>query len=128
MIAEMLQIPSISVAQGVSVEDGKVVVKKLRKSGYEIIRSSIPALITASNEIGDLRLPSLQAIKEVKTKPVATWNISDLEIDPHRLTKSPLRALVIPPSRARTCLFIEGESPEGKGEKLALQLRHDKVL
>ena len=128
MIAEMLQIPSISLAQSVSIEDGKVVVKKLRKNGFEIVQSSTPTLITASSEIGNLRLPSLQAIKEVRTKPVTTWNISDLDIVPQKLTKSPIQKLIAPPSRERTCFFIDGESPEEKGELLALQLRKDKVI
>lgn len=128
MIAEILQIPSISMAQDVSIENNKVVVKKLKRSGYEIVRAIMPALITASSEIGDLRLPSIQAIKEAKNKPVTVWDSSDLDIDFDRLNKVRIEKLVAPPSRARDCIFIEGESSEEKAEGLVIRLRQDKVI
>jgi len=128
ILAELLHIPSVSVAQSVNVGDGKVVVKKLRKNGYEIVQASMPALVTASSEIGDLRLPSLQAIKDARSKPLIVWKMADLELDPHRLEPRKIDRLSPPPSRKRDCIFIEGESLQEKGEKLALKLQQDKVI
>ena len=128
IIAEILRIPSISMAKSVNIEDNKVIVEKLKKRGYEVVRSAMPVLITASSEIGDLRLPSIQAIKEAKKKPVTVWNSSDLDIDFNRLNKTRILKLVAPPSRARDCFFMEGESPEERAEALAVRLRQDKVI
>lgn len=128
IVAELLQIPSISVAQKVRVEDKRVVVEKLRRNGYEIVQASMPALVTVSSEIGDLRLPSLQAIKDGRTKPLTVWRITDLELDPHKLEVKRIYTLSPPPCRKRDCVFIEGESLQEKGEKLALRLRQDKVI
>lgn len=127
-IAEILQIPSISVAQKIRVEDKRVVVEKLVRNGYEIVQAPMPALVTASSEIGDLRLPSLQAIKDARSKPLTVWRMADLELDPHRLASRKIHRLSPPPSRKRDCIFIEGQSLQERGEELALRLRHDKVI
>jgi electron transfer flavoprotein beta subunit len=129
IIAEILQVPCISLATKVEIEDHKkVVVKKLRRNGYEVIKAPMPALITVSSEIGDLRIPLLKDIKEAYKKPSTSWNISSLNIDSQRLEARKIYTLLPPPSKKRECFIVGGDSPQEKGEKLALQLRHDKVI
>ncbi len=127
-IAELLQIPSISLAQTVRVEDGKVVVEKLKRSGYEVIQAFMPTLVTASSEIGNLRLPSIQAIKDARDKPLTVWSMADLKLDPSRLEARKIYGLSPPPSRKRDCVYIDGESLQEKGENLVVNLRKDKVI
>jgi electron transfer flavoprotein beta subunit len=128
IMAEILQVPSISLATKLQIEDHRVVVKKLRRNGYEIVKAPMPTLISVSSEIGDLRLPSLKEIKEAYKKPSTIWNISSLEIDSQRLETRKIYTLLPPPSKKRECFIIGGDSPQEKGEKLALQLRQDKVI
>ncbi|MCX5887435.1 MAG: hypothetical protein NT096_16230, partial [Proteobacteria bacterium] len=128
LIAEFLQIPCISVAQRVRVEDGKVVVEKVKRSGYEILRASMPALITVGSEIGDLRYASVKRLKDARYKTVTVWNGTDLEIDPCKLEVRKIYRLFSPPSRERQCFFIGGQFSQEKGENLALRLRQDKVI
>lgn len=127
-IAEILQIPIISLAQKIEIKNDTAIVEKLIRNGCEVVKTSMPALITVSSEIGDLRLFSLQALKEVRNKPVTTYTLNDLTIDPTTLEYSVIEQINPPPSRERDCVFIEGESPEEKGEMLALKLREDKVI
>lgn len=96
ILAEILQIPSISLAQRVKVEDDKVVVKKLKRNGYELVKASMPALISISSEAGDLRLPSLNDIRNAYKRPLNVWNVEDLGIDPHRLEKRKIYKLSPP--------------------------------
>ncbi len=128
MLAELLGIPSIGFAQEVRVQDRMVLVKRLRRIGYEVVRAPLPALITASSEIGDLRLPSLQAIREAAKKPVTVWGMEDLGLRPEDLRPRELHRLAPPPPRQRRCLFIDGDTPEERGERLALRLRQDGLL
>ena len=128
IMAEMLHIPSINLAQGVEVHDSNVVVKTLKRSGYGVIRASMPALIIASSEIGELRLPSIQAIKDARKKPTITLNSGDLNVDPASLETKKIYSLVPLPSRKRDCVFIEGENATEKGEMLAFKLRQDGVI
>lgn len=127
IIAEFLQIPGINLAKKLGVEDGKVIAEKLKRNGYEIVRASMPALITISSQIGDLRMASLKAIKDAREKPLTVWGITELEADPQRLEIRKIYRLFAP-SRERRCTFIEGQALQEKGEKLALKLQEDKVI
>jgi electron transfer flavoprotein beta subunit len=127
IIAEILQIPSINLAQNVKVENGNVVVEKVKPDGYELVKARMPALVTASNEIGELRYASLKAIREAQKKPVEVWGANDLEIDLQKLRKVDISKLYSS-AMGRKCHFIEGDSPEEKGKNLAICLKEDKVL
>ncbi len=127
-IAEILQIPLISVAQKIDIEGDKAVVEKLIRNGCEVVKTSMPALVTVSSEVGDLRLFSLKALKEARNKPVTTYTLNDLGIDPAILAYREIERLDPPPSRERDCVFIEGESSAEKGEMLAVRLRQDNVI
>jgi electron transfer flavoprotein beta subunit len=128
MIAEILNIPSITIAKGVRIEEDSVIVEKLKKNGYEILKTSMPALITMSSEIGDLRLFPLKAINEARKKPMTVWGKTDIKINPEQIAIRKIFALSPPPSRKRDCMFINGQSPEEKGEVLAQRLRQDRVI
>jgi electron transfer flavoprotein beta subunit len=127
-LAELLKIPAANPAQAVRLEEEKGLIEKLKRRGYEVVRTALPALITVSSEAGDLRRPTLRAIQENRKKPVIIWKADDLDIDPKGLKKVQIRELSSPPARARDCCFIEGESGQEKGHNLVLKLLQDRVL
>ncbi len=125
-IAQLLGIPSISLAQKVEVVNGGLRVERVLPDGYEIVESPLPALITVSHEVGELRYPPLPAIKAAKSLPVETLGLEELGVGlPGNLLQL---ADLTPPSRERSCVLVEGESPGEVAEKLALKLLEDKVL
>jgi electron transfer flavoprotein beta subunit len=128
LIAEILHIPAVNLAQAVQLQEDGILVEKLRRVGSERVMVSRPALITVSSEVGDLRLPSLKAIQDARKKPVTRWKLADLAIEPDSLKMVNIRSLTAPPSRSRTCFLVDGDSPQEKGTNLALRLRQDKVL
>jgi electron transfer flavoprotein beta subunit len=128
LMAETLKIPAVNLAQSITLEAGKVVVEKLKRRGYEVVRATLPALVTVSSEVGPLRFPTLKAIQETKKKPITVWKAEDLGIVPGELKKVRIRELTPPPSRARVCHFVEGDSTQQKGRNLALKLREDRIL
>jgi electron transfer flavoprotein beta subunit len=128
LIAEILGIPAINLAQAVELREDGIVVEKLRRVGYEVVMAPVPALVTVSSEVGDLRLPTLKSIQDARKKPVTVWNTADLRIAAGMLRSRSIRSLSSPPSRARTCLRIEGNTPQERGANLALRLRQDKVI
>jgi electron transfer flavoprotein beta subunit len=127
ILAEILQIPSIGVAQRVSVEDGSVVVERLKRTGYEILKAAMPLLAAMDSEV-ELRLPTLKDIRDANNKPVTTWNAEDLAIDVGRLERRRVHELSQPPSRKRQCFVADGETLQEKAENLALKLRLDGVI
>jgi electron transfer flavoprotein beta subunit len=127
-LAELLKIPAVNLVQAVTFEQEKVVAEKLKRCGYEVVRTPFPALLTMSSEAGELRRPTLRAIQENRKKPVIIWKAGDLGIDPQGLKKLRIRELSAPPSRSRDCCLIEGESGPEKGQNLVLKLLQDRVL
>jgi len=126
-IAEILGIPSITAAQKMEISDGKLRVERVVSDGYEVIETSAPALVTASNEIGELRSPTMKAVMEAQKKSFIVWNAQDLGVAPSRLRRTNLLKLFIPVHEVKVEI-VEGESPEEAGENLALKLREAKVL
>jgi electron transfer flavoprotein beta subunit len=123
LLGELLGIPTVNLARSVKVEDGKVLVEKIIPGGYELVRAEMPALITVSSEVGELRYPVLKRRMLAYKQPITVWSIEDVEIEPEKLAGIELVELLPPPDMGRECLFIEGDSPEEKGEKLAAILK-----
>jgi electron transfer flavoprotein beta subunit len=130
-IAEFLGIPSVTPAQKIEIKDGKAVVERVVADGYEIIEVPLPALITASNEIGEPRYPTMKGIMAAKKKPVTVWDAKELGIDASRsgaagaMTK--MLKLFLPVREAR-CELVTADTPEEAGANLALKLREAKII
>jgi electron transfer flavoprotein beta subunit len=128
ILAKILQISSISLAQKVKVNDNEIVVEKLRRDGYEVVKASMPALVTVSREIGHLRFVSSKAIKAGLAKPLNIWGITDLEVGLLQKLKTRRVYELYVPERRRQCIFIEGQALEEKGKNLAIKLKEDGVI
>lgn len=126
-LAVLLGIPAVTLARGVKVENGTVVVDRVLPDGYETVEVDLPALVTVSGELGDLRYPSLQAIRAARSLPRETITLDGPEVDPASLRLVETVALR-PPSRERRCTLVEADTPEEAGRRLAEKLREDKVI
>jgi len=130
-IAEILGLPSITVAQKIDVTDGKAKVERVTADGYEIVEVSLPALITVSNELGEPRYPTIRGIMAAKKKEPVIWKPADIGVDVSQTGAAGRRTKLLKlfqPVHKGKCEIIEGESPEEAGANLALKLREAKVL
>jgi len=127
LIAEMLQIPSVNLAQRMEIRDDEIWVEKLMRDGYELVKASMPTLITVSSEVGELRYISIRALQSVSAKPITVYRADDLDLDIQRLRARQILNLSAFQGQ-RECRFIEGDSHQQKGENLALKLREDRVI
>ncbi len=126
-LAEMLGIPAVPFARKVEVKGAGIRVESVLPDGYAVYEAELPALVTVSHEVGDLRYPSLMAIKQAKSLPVEELTLTGLGVDPASETRLELVSLV-PPSRERRCRLVEADSPEEAGARLAELLREEKIL
>ncbi|HEY82173.1 MAG TPA: electron transfer flavoprotein subunit beta/FixA family protein [Dehalococcoidia bacterium] len=130
-IAEMLGLPSVTVARKVDVSDGKARVERVVADGYEVVEVSLPALITVSNELGEPRYPTIKGIMAAKKMEPIVWKPADIGVEPSQVGAAGRRARLLKlfqPVHEGKCEFIEGESPEEAGVNLALKLREAKLL
>ncbi len=130
-VAEMLGLPSVSLAKSVAVQDGKVVVERVLMEGYDTVEAPLPCLVTVSNELGEPRYPKLQQIMQAARKQVSIWSAADLGLDPSQIgaqgVRLNLERLYQPVSEVE-CEVMEGETPEEKAQKLAQRLREEKIV
>ena len=130
-IADILGLPSVTVAKKIDITDGKARVERVTADGYEVVEISLPALITVSNELGEARYPTIKGIMAAKRKEPVTWKPADLGIDPSQLGAAGRRTKLLKlyqPVHEGECEIIEGETLEEAAVNLALKLREAKIL
>lgn len=97
-IASFLDLPLSTYTSGILAYDTKsITVERLVEDGYEMLRLSLPALLTVVKEISVPRLPTLRGKKAAKTKTIPVWNAEAMGIDPALvgLKGSPTRVVKI---------------------------------
>ncbi len=130
-IAEILGLPSATLAKKIDVTDWKAKVERVIADGYEVIEVPLPALITVSNEIGEPRYPTIKGIMAAKKKEPVIWKPADIGVDPSQIGAAGRHTKMLKlfqPVREGKCEMIEGENPEEAAANLALKLREAKVL
>jgi electron transfer flavoprotein beta subunit len=127
VLAELLDLPCITLAQKIEVSDGKVTVEQVVLDGYRVAEAGLPALITVTNELGQPRYPALRNIMAANRKRPTTWTAQDLDLDPAALTPQLEVVEVAFPSKAQACEMIEGEDGGEVGRRLA-QVLHEAGL
>jgi electron transfer flavoprotein beta subunit len=102
-VAERLRLPAISQAAEVTVTGESVRGKRQTEFGYDVIETSLPAVIAVSDAINEPRYPSLKGIMGAKKKPAEELSLADLGAEPGRLgeagSKTTVLAVAPPPPR-----------------------------
>jgi electron transfer flavoprotein beta subunit len=127
LIGQMLKIPSINLARKIKIVDDRFLVEKLSPNGYEIVGAPMPVLVTVSNEIGELRYTSVLSLRAVSKKPMRVYKAEDLGFDREKLENRQI-VILFPHRIQRECKFVEGNSPQEKGENLAMRLKEEGVI
>jgi electron transfer flavoprotein beta subunit len=130
-IAEILGLPSVTIARKIDIEGQKARVEKVIPDGFEVIEVSLPAVITLSNEHAAPRYPNVKGIMMAKRKEPIVWKPSDIGSDPTRLGASGRKAKLLKlyqPVREGKCEIVSADTPEESAAKLAQRLREAKVF
>ncbi len=105
-VATMVGLPYLSYAARIEPLGDRVRVRRISPTGYDLLESSLPALVVATQALGEPRYPSLKGIMAARSKTIVTWSLADLGLDPATLggavaTTRVLRAEA-PPARGAT--------------------------
>jgi len=126
-IAEILNIPSVTLVSKVDIVDGKLKAERVTPDGSEVIESPLPALATVSNELGGLRSIALKEIMAAQKKPITTWNNAEMGLDPAKFSRMKIQTLFIPQIQSHVEI-VKGATPEEAGANLALKLKEKKLI
>jgi electron transfer flavoprotein beta subunit len=130
-IAELLDIPSITLAKDVEIVDGAAQVGRVLEDWYEVVETTLPAVITVSNELGEPRYPTMKGIMTATKNQPARWKPADIGLEPAQTTTSGRCTRILnffQPTREATCEIVSGDSPDEIGANLASRLREAKVF
>jgi electron transfer flavoprotein beta subunit len=130
-IAEILGLPSVTVARKVEILEGKARIERVIPDGYELIEMSLPGVVTLSNEHATPRYPNVKGIMAAKRKEPIVWKPADVGADPAQIGAAGRRAKLtrlFQPERDTKCEMVSADNPEEAAVKLAAKLRENKVI
>ena len=130
-IAEILDIPAITFARDVQINDGVVTVQRVLQDGIETVEADMPALVTISNELGKVRHASMRETMRAAKKPVKEWMPEDIGLDETQVgsiaKRYNLERLYIPVNDIE-CEFIDGDTPADIATNFVKQMREINLI
>ena len=128
-IAQLLGLPPLTFAKEITVDGRNITIKRQSESGFEIVESTLPALVACSSGINEPRYPQLKGIMAAKKKEIKVYSAADLGLSPEQVGEKGAREKVLsigrPPKRqAGQVVTDEGEG----GKQIADFLAEIKVI
>ena len=77
-VAYRAGLPYLSYAARIEPHGNRVTVHRLSPVGYDVIESALPAVVVATQALGEPRYPSLKGIMAARSKEIVTWSLADL--------------------------------------------------
>lgn len=119
-LAEYLNLAQITCVRRIEIGDGTVRVERLVEDGYELVETSLPALLTVVKDINQPRIASIDQIMEsYREKEVSIWGADQLgcEAGAFGLQGSPtrIRKASVAELKARKTEYLEGPAKEVAG-------------
>jgi len=133
MLAERLGLPQLTYANEVTVDESsgtyRVQVRRDSDLATETVEAVAPLVVSVTDQINEPRYPSFKGIMAAKKKPVQTWSLSDVGVDPSEVGLSAAWTAVVsaearPPRSAGTVVTDEGDG----GTRLAEYLVEKKFV
>lgn len=131
IIAERLELPLVTLAGDINIEDGELKVKRVILDGYQVFSVPTPAVVTVSNEAGQPRLPSGWGIISASQKQIPVWSAEDINADTSKIGPRAARRKLVKlflPERERKGEVIEGKTVSEASVKLVERLREAGVI
>jgi electron transfer flavoprotein beta subunit len=125
-VAEALDLPSVSLVREATPGDGQVTAVRCVADGIEVVEADMPALLTFTSEVGEIRFTSLKDMMKAKKKPIVKWSAADIGFEvTDRMT---MKDLFVPEMPVVDCRIIDGEGDREKGQRLARTLSDNGLL
>jgi len=114
--AAFLDIPQITLATSIDVNDGWVYCDRVLEDSTEKVRAKLPALVTVTGEINKPRYATPINIMKALKKPRAIWNAEDINADKTMTgipgSPSSTKTVFEPPKRNTDTCYFDGSAEE----------------
>jgi electron transfer flavoprotein beta subunit len=128
LLAELLDLPQVTVAIQLEVQDGKAIVEREVEGAHETWETSLPAVISAQRGLNEPRYASLKGIMAAKKKPLKAVTAAELGLGAAELAPlTRVTALELPPPRPPVRM-VEGDAATQAKELVRLLHEEAKVI
>ncbi|NTV39698.1 MAG: electron transfer flavoprotein subunit beta/FixA family protein, partial [Demequinaceae bacterium] len=119
-LAAELDIAQLTLASHLEVADGVATIVRHLPDAHETVTAALPALVSVTDEANKARYPNFKLIMAARSKPVTTWSLADIGVDPASVGSMAARTTVVdasprPPRENRVTVADKGEG----GQQLA---------
>jgi electron transfer flavoprotein beta subunit len=130
-IAELLDLPAVTFAGSLLLDDGSLVVERVLDDSGETVATTLPAVVTIAHELGRVRHASLRETMKAARKPITEWTAADLDLSADQVgaagARRVLERLYVPVNDI-VCEFIGGDDADGQATALLDRLLAERVL
>jgi electron transfer flavoprotein beta subunit len=128
LVAELLDLPQVTVAVKIEVGDGKAVVEREIEGGRETWETPLPAVISAQKGLNEPRYASLKGIMAAKKKTIQTVDAAGLGLDAASVApRVVVTGMELPPARPPVKM-IEGDAETQAKDLIRLLHEEAKVI
>jgi len=78
LVGELLNIPSVSIAKKIEIQDQTAIVDREVEGGKEILSIPLPAIVGVAEGIAEPRIPNMRGIMSARTKPLTVIEAIDV--------------------------------------------------
>ena len=130
-IAELMGLPLITFARHLAVTGDTLRIERVLADGFETLETTLPAVVTVSNELGVARAPSLRETMRAARKPLTMKSANDLGLsigDIERVAARRVRMRLFVPAKTIRCELVSGVDEAAQAATLARRLREERLL
>jgi len=116
-IAHFLGVPPVTFAKEITVDGNQITIRRQSETGYDVVESTLPALVAVSSGINEPRYPQLKGIMSAKKKEIKVYTAADLGLAPDQVGEKGAREKVLTIGRAPKREAGKVVTDEGEGGK-----------
>lgn len=106
MVAELLGLPSVSIAKGLAIEGNQARLEREIEGGKEVVSATLPLVVGTAEGVAEPKIPNMRGIMAARTKPLSV--VEPIAVQP--LTK--INNYSTPPARGNVRLVDENSINE----------------
>ena len=130
-IAEHLDIPQVTCAASIEINDSTARVEREHEGSYEVIEVKLPVLITVVKAINEPRWATVEDRWNAIYENIPIWNLNDLNIPEERIglkgSPTQVRKIVYVPPRSHG-IIIKRNTPKEAVEELIRRIVEAKIV
>jgi electron transfer flavoprotein beta subunit len=129
-VAAIRGLPLLSYGAELMLTEGAARIRRLSATGFDILEAPLPVVASVTDQVGEPRYASLKGIMAAKRKPLETWSLADIGVDPGSLHGAALTRVVEarPPEQKPPTERVEDVGADEAAAKIADWLAARKLV